>query len=167
MTMNEYARESGLAALEFARRVTLGLLEEFPEDKVLYQPFPGANHAVWIVGHIALTDDWFLTHLMPRTSKVPESWTKLFGQGSAPQTDPSAYPTVAELNDKLTDLRAELMDWFRSMSDEQLTTPLPEDWETFAPSYGGMMPSIAWHEGLHDGQLTVVRKSLGLAPKFG
>jgi hypothetical protein len=48
-----------------------------------------------------------------------------------------------------------------------LTSPLPKELETFARSYGGMMCSIAWHEGVHAGQLTVVRKSLGLAPKFG
>ena len=35
---------------------------------------------------------------------------------------------------------------------------------TFAANLGMLMTSIAWHEGLHAGQLTVVRKSLGLAP---
>ncbi|KPK45852.1 MAG: hypothetical protein AMK72_10460 [Planctomycetes bacterium SM23_25] len=61
---------NGVAMLEFARRVTLGLLEDIPEDKLFYQPFPGANHALWIIEHVAWDDSFFLTALAVRCKTV-------------------------------------------------------------------------------------------------
>ena len=52
------------------------------------------------------------------------------------------------------------------MSDAQLRSPLPEGFTGFATSFAALMSSLAWHEGLHTGQLTVVRKSLGLEPLY-
>ena len=52
------------------------------------------------------------------------------------------------------------------MSDDQLASPLPEDFKTFAPSLAALPSSIAWHEGMHSGQLTMIRKSLGIGRKF-
>ena len=53
------------------------------------------------------------------------------------------------------------------MSGERLAAALPEDWQVFAKSYGVLINTIAWHEGMHAGQLTVIRRELGLGPKFG
>ncbi|MCZ6816774.1 MAG: DinB family protein, partial [Planctomycetota bacterium] len=60
-----------------------------------------------------------------------------------------------------------LVAWFLSMSGERLAAALPEDWQVFAKSYGVLINTIAWHEGMHAGQLTVIRRELGLGPKFG
>ena len=38
-------RETGIAALMFARRVTMGLLEEISDDQFFFQPFDDVNHA--------------------------------------------------------------------------------------------------------------------------
>ena len=165
--MSNFARESGLAALAFARQMTVGFLDDIPKDKYVHQPMPGANHALWIAGHIAWTDDDFLSTFGVRDKKLPASWHKACGYQSKPTTKASDYPAMTEILDKLATLREELGNWFKSMSDEKMRSPLPEDWKTFAPNYAGLMNSMACHESLHAGQLTVVRKSLGLAPKFG
>ncbi len=44
---------------------------------------------------------------------------------------------------------------------------LTDDLQSFAPSHAALIPTIAWHEGMHIGQLTVIRKSLSLDPVFG
>jgi len=160
-------KSAGLATLAFARRNTLRLFEDIPADQLLHQPVPGGNHALWIVGHLAYVDDMFMTGLMPRASKLPENWANLFGQGSVPSGDASTYPAIAEIRERGEALRGELVGWFESMSEEKLLAPLPEEWKPFAPTYGAMMSSLAWHEGLHAGQLSVVRRSLGIGPKFG
>lgn len=157
---------NGVAMLEFARRVTLGLLEDIPEDKLFYQPFPGANHALWIIGHVAWDDNFFLTTLGGKQTDFPPAWNELFGVGSVLQPEPAAYPSLAEIRQQLEARRAGLIEWFKSMDGDQLVTALPEDYQTFARDYAALMTSIAWHEGLHAGQLTVVRKALGLKPRF-
>lgn len=161
------AGETGLATLAFARQKMLGLLEDIPEDKYLHQPLPGGNHTMWIIGHLAATDDTFMSGLKPRESRLPGEWGALFGRGSKPHGDASVYPSISELKEQLTDLREELMAWFGSMSEEQLASPLSEDWAPFGVNYASLMGSLAYHEGLHSGQLTMVRRSLGIAPRFG
>jgi hypothetical protein len=40
--------ESNLVALEYSRHFVNALLEAMTEDQLCHQPFPGANHALWI-----------------------------------------------------------------------------------------------------------------------
>lgn len=159
--------ESGIAALKFARQTTLGLLEGVPEDKLAHQPCVGANHALWIVGHLGCADLMFLTRVGNKSIESPENWAKLFGMGSVPLPDASAYPPLGKLKEALADNREALLGWFASMSAEELAKPLSDDFKSFASNHGMLMTSLAFHEGLHAGQLTVVRKSLGIAPMIG
>lgn len=162
-----FALECGLNALRFSRDVTFGLLEDIPADKLCHQPIPGANHAVWVLGHMANTDDSFLSALGARPAKFPESWGKLFGQGSTATPNASDYPSLDELKENMNIRREELTAWFSGLDDDKLAAPLPENLQHFASNHAALLSSIAWHEGLHAGQLTIVRKSLGIGPKFG
>lgn len=163
--MANSVRDIGLAGLKWSRNMTLGLLEDVPDDQLCVQPFPGANHALWVLGHLAWTDHYFVKELGKRASTC--EWDALFGMGSQPIADRAKYPSRGDLLGFAASRRGALLEWFGSMSESQLFTPLPKDWETFAPHYAGLMTATAWHEGLHAGQLTVVRKHLGLKPKFG
>ena len=63
--------------------------------------------------------------------------------------------------------RKALYDWIESLDEEQLMTPLPGDWSRFAPNNVGVLAALAWHEGLHAGQLSAVRRELGLPSSMG
>jgi len=165
--MSKTIVESGLIVLTFSRKALLGMLEDVPEDRWTHQPIASANHAAWIAGHLAHTDNYFLTAVAGMATRIPADWDELFGMGSQPVDDPSAYPSPAFLRDHLGARREELIAWFRSLTDAQARAPLPEALLSFAPTFGQLAHSLAWHEGMHTGQLTVVRKSLGIAPKFG
>lgn len=164
--MSNPALENGLTALGFARQVTLGLLEGIPEDKLFHQLTPGGNHAVWVTGHLTVTDDVFLTDVARREAKCSEAWHKLFGIGSGPTDNPDDYPPTPELRQHLDLRREELIGWFRSLDAATLAAPLPEALETVAKTYGASISTLAVHEGLHAGQLTMIRRSLGMGPKF-
>ena len=159
--------EGGLTVMAFSRKALLGMLEDVPEEQWAHQPIPHANHAAWITGHLAHTDNFFLTAVAGRTTKIPGEWDELFGMGSVPTPELKRYPAPADLRDFLGSLRADLVAWFQSLDERTAQAPLPEELRMFAPSKGALANSIAWHEGMHTGQLTVVRKSLGIAPKFG
>lgn len=165
--MSNPLRDNALTLLEFSRRNTLGFLEDVPEEAWFHQPFEGANHVAWIVGHLASTDGFFVTTFAGKASQVPESWNELFGRGSKPQPTPARYPPPSELRDVLARRREDLLAYFRGLPDNKLLEPLDSDWERFAPNRIGLAGSIAWHEGLHAGQLTAIRKSLGIGPRFG
>jgi len=165
--MSEFARTCGIEALKFARRITLGLLEGIEDQQFLHRPLPGGNHAMWIVGHIACEDDEFLSELAGRKQQLSKPWHDNFGMGSTPSDDASAYPSIAEIKTQLASLREQFLGWLQTMPEARLGQPLPESWATFAPNYAAFMSTAACHEMLHAGQLTVVRRSLGLKPVFG
>ena len=164
--MSNPALENGLAALGFARQVTLGLLEDIPEDKLLHQLTPGGNHAVWVIGHLTVTDDDFLAKVAGREAKCSEAWHNLFGTGSKPTDNPGDYPPISDLRQHLNLRRRELVGWFKSVDEAKLASPLPEELGTIAKTYGASMSTLAVHEGLHAGQLTMIRRALGIGPKF-
>jgi len=158
--------ENGLFRLDFARRVTLAMLEDVPFDRWCLQPVADANHAMWITGHLAAIDDFFLVNVGGRTSALPAGWTALFATGSKPVADLDAYPAPEVLMQQLAARREDLKSWFRSLGEEELLSPLPAGMR-FAANLAELMPSVAWHEAWHGGQLSLVRKALGLAPKLG
>lgn len=158
---------AGLEALGFSRRTFNKLLDSIPEAKLTAQPVAGMNHAAWLAGHVAMTDDFFLSEIAGQDPKCPAEWKETMWMGSTAVDDPSKYPPMSELRAMLADRRQALCDWFASRSDEQLIEKLPEDWQGFAENYAVLMSTIAAHETMHAGQLTVVRKGLGLNPVFG
>ena len=159
--------ENGVAILEFARRVTMAFLEDVPEDKMCHAPFPGANHAIWLIGHVTLVDD-DLPHRHGGVAKeCPEQWQHLFGMGSAPLPERSSYPPTDELIAQFGATRIRLIEWYRSLPEARLLEPLQGESANFAPNLAGMMATIACHECLHAGQLRVITQNLGQPPKFG
>ncbi len=159
--------ETGLAALAFSRHILDGFLSDFPEEKLTYQPFPGANHVLWNAGHLALTDDFFLIQLGGKQAQCPESWNELFWMGSTPIDEPGKYPSLAEIQKALQDNRAALVKWFKAMTPEELTEPLPDDYEGFASDRCKLISTIACHETMHTGQISVIRNALKLKRQFG
>lgn len=165
--MATHILETGLATLAFARKATLGLLDGLTDDQWLHQPFAGANHAMWIAGHIACSDEYFTNKVGGRPFNKFEAWQDKFFMNSKPTAEAKAYPPVTEVREALANNREQLISWFQTMDAAKLAAPLPDDLKDFAPTHGALIGTIAWHEGLHAGQLTVVRKSLGLSPVFG
>lgn len=159
--------DNGLVALEFARRTTLTLVEEIPQDKFCHQPFAGANHPLWNLGHLAVTDDYFMNELAQRQRGCPEGWWQMFGMGSEPKASLGDYPPIQEVQEAMHQRREEFIGWFKSMDEKALSGPLPDQWKGFARSYGALMSTVGCHEAMHAGQITVIRKSLGMKPKFG
>lgn len=159
--------ESGLAALAFARSVSTKLIEGIPADQSMLQPVPDANHLRWIAGHLAWTDDAFLTMVTGAESGIPADWGAKFGYGSTVSSDPADYPELDALREACDERRGALIAWLESLSDEELMQPLPENLASFAPSIAALMGTMAAHEGMHAGQLTIIRKCLKLERVLG
>ena len=161
------AREHAIGMLEFARRMTDQLLEDIPEDKLLHQPVGGGNHALWVIGHLVVTDDLFAGVYDGGQRKLPGQYNELFGMGSKPTSDAAAYPPMSQVRQHSAATRQRLLDAAAAADQDTLDAALPEEFQGFAPSRLRFLLHLAWHEGLHDGQLTMIRRSLGIGPKVG
>ncbi len=166
-TTTTTTHESARAVLEFARQITLKMVDDIPGEKICSRPLDKSNHALWVLGHLAVTDDWFACTIGNSESVLDESWGPLFGMKSEPSDDASTYPSLEAVKAGLERSRASLLSAFESMDEQQLQSPLPEDLKGFAPNVGGAAFSLAWHEGFHAGQLSAVRRSLGLPLAMG
>lgn len=152
-------------ALVHARNVTEKILVELdrPEDWIV-RPAVEANHALWITGHLAVTDNR-LTRLIDKNRMIDLSdWHPLFGKGSSPIDDLSAYPTPDEVLERLRERRENLLDVLQACSETDFNKPTPEGAPFFMPNVGYVFQMAAWHEALHTGQLTIIHRKLGKTP---
>jgi uncharacterized damage-inducible protein DinB len=156
-----------LRQLEMIRDTSEKMLAAFqtPEDWT-HQVVPGTNHALWFAGHMAMTDNYFISQIDPKQAKTFEGWDKLFEMGSQPTDNPDDYPPVAEVVDAMRDRREVLLDLLRGRSDAELAAPLAEGAPEFLPDLGSVFEMTTWHETLHVGQVSVVRRGLGHRPLF-
>jgi uncharacterized damage-inducible protein DinB len=159
--------ETGLAALAFSRRMLEKSLDGIPEDKRCSQVAPGTNTPIWVLAHIADTDDFFLSRLAGEDRQMPEAWEGRFSMKSKPETDADRAPTFAEARKVAEANRERLVTWFEGMSDDKLNELLPEELRPFAVNYGTLMCTLAAHESYHAGQVSSVRRVLDLPSTFG
>ena len=158
--------ESNLVALEYSRHFVNALFEAMTEDQLCHQPFPGANHALWIMGHLASVDAFLLQACGGPSDPQLLAMQPLFFMKSQPSPNLSDYPPVAQVRAWFDLTRKTVLDWFRSQNEQDLSTPLPEGLREIAPDRLCLIARLAIHEAGHAGQLTMIRKSLGLPPVF-
>ena len=77
------------------------------------------------------------------------------------------HPDRVELLETMSSARRELVDWITSLPESKLADPVPEPYREFAPDYLSVPTTLTWHEGFHAGQLSAIRRSLGLPRIFG
>lgn len=157
---------AGLNAMRFGRGFLKRMLEKTPDEIYFSQAHEGANHAAWVVGHLASTDDFILSSLSGRPSALPPEWAKPFVGGSVCHPDASKYPPRAELERKLDETRAALEEWYTSLTDEQLATPVQGDLAMFIPAFSAIGASCSFHDAFHSAQISASRRASGLPPMF-
>ncbi|MCA9271650.1 MAG: DinB family protein [Phycisphaerales bacterium] len=159
-------RKVTLDSLRFGRGFLHMMLEKTPDELFCTPAFPGANHAAWVVGHLATTDEFFYKTLAGGEGVLPKSWDELFGMNSKCEADSSKYPTRTELMAALNERREKLEAWFAALTDEDLMQPITGELEMFAKTVAQLGPSLSFHDGFHAAQISAARRASGLAPMF-
>jgi uncharacterized damage-inducible protein DinB len=147
------------------RQMSERLLADFrtPEEWT-FQVHPACNHALWFAGHMATSDNFFLSLVAPdKATDLPDFQTK-FGMGSQPTNDPAAYPPPENVVTAMRERRQTLLDALQKMSDEELNRKTPPGAPEFLPDVASVFELAVWHEGQHSGQLSVARRALGHKP---
>lgn len=150
--------------LVFSRGFTERLLDDFKTpDDWMTTPVGSSNHAMWIVGHLAVAENFFIK-LAGGEVDVREDYAKLFGKGSTPKSNAGDYPESSEVLAYLRQRREALLETLDHCSEEDFAKPTPEGAPPFMHDLGAMFQMMVWHESLHSGQLTTIRRSLGHGP---
>lgn len=139
------------------------LVADVPDDRMAEQPATGVNHPAWILGHLSVTAD-FMYGLMGCPSELPREWVNLYKTGSTPQSDRSLYPGKQELLAQLVARHERVVAAFKGVTKRSLSKPTPiEGFNQVFPTIGdAVIYGLTTHEGVHLGQLSAWRRSLGL-----
>ena len=147
------------------RQMSERLLADFqtPEQWV-FQVHPSCNHALWFAGHMAQSDNFFISLVAPgRAKELPEFPAK-FGMGSQPTSSPGDYPPPESVLAAMRERRGVLMEILSDMTDDDLARKLPAGTPDFLSDVGSVFELAIWHEGQHNGQISVTRRAMGHKP---
>ncbi len=161
-------KDNILYSLAQSRKMAEGMIDALKsQDDWMYQSHPKANHAMWIVGHLGLADNMFLSRLNPEADAKPEGWDDLFWFGSEVYADAAKYPSSDEVLSFFRERREKLLKAINGLTDEFLDSPTPDEGMfSDAPNMAQMLIFVSYHEGVHSGQLSVAHRGLGHAPLY-
>jgi uncharacterized damage-inducible protein DinB len=153
--------------LQTIRQLNEQMLPAFasPQDWT-QQIFPGANHALWIVGHLALVDNNVLGRFFSKSLDKP-AYSEKFGRGSKPSPNAADYPSPEDVLALFRERRSALVNSIEGFPTADFEKPVPPGLPPFVQNVGQMFAFVAVHEATHTGQLSMCRRALGHAPVVG
>lgn len=155
-----------------AARIMFGLLSQqlngFEDADLVKQPGGVKNHAIWSLGHITVSTNSILALLGQEKFQPVIVWEKLFGGGSQPSDDRSAYPSLKELMSGLNEVLNRVEKAYLSASSEVLRSPTKVDWlAKMCPTTGSAVVFLLTaHLSEHIGQVSAWRRAMGKQPLF-
>lgn len=149
-------------------RVSQGMmnkhLEGLSPEQYLHRAVPGSNCTAWLLGHLILTDRSALTGLKPDASlpELPAGFEARFSrEPGAPAA--SDFGDVTLLAPLFNQSRDALIAAVEQASVDTLQAPLEKPHPRFKTA-AEKMQLMGLHVVLHIGQISTIRRSLGMPP---
>ncbi len=161
------ATKRSFQAAKFAHAIVINAVSGFPGDKATFQTSATDNHLLWHLGHLATNYNWFAAAIDGKPAGGSEADKKLFGMGSKPEANAGVYPPMAELRKRLDAGWQRFAAAAESLKDDDAAKPSLIESGGFLSDRLDAIDKCAWHDGWHAGQLSGLRKALGLKSVFG
>jgi len=162
-----HTKEAIQFALTLSDKAVMGLIEQMKDDPTRFPTPNGGCHPLWVLGHLTLIEGNLPAVLFGETNPVA-GWHKLFGEGSEPVNDASAYPSSSEILKKYQQLRERNLEILAALTETDLdksTVAPPRGREHEFATFGRSFLTIALHQALHRSHLTDALRSAGrIAP---
>ncbi|MBG9565080.1 DinB family protein [Brevibacillus agri] len=119
------------------------------------------NNIRWNIGHILLTQDYLL--LGPAKMNCPPSYAAMFSPGTKPADWQGNIPSLETLAAQLKEQHARIKEQFQSRLNESLPKPFELGDKGVMHTYGEIMVFTLFHEGMHIGMISSLRKAIAVA----
>tara|TARA_R110002095_G_scaffold189660_1_gene167331 strand:- start:49922 stop:50431 length:510 start_codon:yes stop_codon:yes gene_type:complete len=153
-----------IEGMEKSRGFLLGLLTSLSDEQLAARAGGAGNHALWIMGHIAQSDDAVVSAFTNEPSCLPDGHDALFAAKTSVSDNATDYPSRDELLERMTNARERVVGWVKSLDDQSSLQASPEQLAAFAPNPIAAAHGVSLHEFMHAGQVATIRASLGLQP---
>lgn len=146
---------------DMIRGMFLAGIAELSEEEVDIVPNGYKNNIRWNIGHILLIQDYML--FGPEGMKCPPYYGAMFAPGTSPadwkKDGPSLETFVAQLKEQHVRVKEEL----HSRLNEPLPKPFQLGDKGTIHTYGEMMIFTLFHEGMHIGYISSLKKGIALS----
>lgn len=141
------------------------LIEKFTEDlsdaEYFCAPIDGANHAGWILGHIACSEDTIVSLIGGTPTRLAQTVHGLFRKGSSCLVDASEYPLRKEIDELFRNSRANTVEALGAFDKDKWRDPSPEEGpRDLFPTLGALWGLVGTHQFWHIGQLAMCRAAM-------
>jgi len=132
------------------------------DDSSAVKQAPGLpNHLIWILGHLALYNHRAAERISG--AETPLGWDpEPFSFQSSPTADRSAYPPLETALERWRESLATLETAVRALAADHQAMHRTIPWGTVQVPLPAFLARMIAHNGVHCGQLTDIRRALGL-----
>jgi hypothetical protein len=145
------------------------LIEKFTADlsdaEYFKPPIAGANHAAWVLGHIACSEDSMVSPLTGTKLRLPDATHALFKGGSKCLPDASNYPSRKQIDELFRNTRAHTIEALKTFDVAKFDRPGPDNLpKDLFPTVGSVWALQGTHQFWHIGQLSGCRVAMNKPP---
>lgn len=161
-------RDHLIAQLRWARERSYELINTVPESLWYTIPAGIASHVAWQVGHLAVAQYGLMLFRQRGraegdTQLMPGWLRKQFGRGSQPSSSPESMPTPEDLRGHLDAIHQRSIEEASQLSAATLREACDLPYSVY-PTKLGALTLVSIHEGIHAGQIGLIRRGHGLEP---
>lgn len=157
---------AAIDAARWTKSVTDKLVADVPEHQITHQVQGVPNHFLWTLGHLTTFYSWATGLLGGTPTPLDERFQQRFGYKSQPVNNASAYPSLDSVRRGRDQAFHAMIEAARALGVTDVDQPTAMDSHGFAKSRLDVLHKAAWHEGWHHGQLSLLRRDLGLPGLF-
>jgi hypothetical protein len=164
------ARDHLIAQMRWTRQYTLQLIESVPHELWYVQPAGACSHLAWQVGHLAVAQYGLMLFRQRGRAEgdlelLPGWLRKSFGKGTSPMqaADRPAAATPTGLLDLLAAIHEAALRETATYTYASLLEPTDMPYAAYPVKLGALL-FCPIHEGIHAGQIGMLRRLHGLEP---
>jgi hypothetical protein len=143
----------------------LAIIADFAGDDWFFQPAPGAQHALWLCGHAASSQDTLVFQRCLGTAVLDAGFKQHFAPGDAIRScDPADWPTPDAVLAEMAGMHDRTLAAVRQLTDADLAKPAAGKDGGRHPHYDTVQGAISPSgppRSLPRGQLALIRRMLG------
>lgn len=162
------ARDLVLQQIAWARQYTKLLIDSIPLELWYQRPAGFNSHFAWQVGHLAVAQYGLMLFRqrgrLPGDLEIMPGWLrKQFGKGTTPSESAEGMPTPTDLLGLFDRIHQQALEEAAQLTATVLAEPTEMPFTAYPIKLGALL-FCPIHEGIHAGQIGVLRRLHGLDP---
>lgn len=152
--------------MRFIRTRTLAALDAVSEEMADQIPEGFNNSIRWNLGHIFVAQEKLVHGFVQEEPQLPSHYVEWFNANTSPHTWEKEAPSLQEIREQLAQQPNRLEETFKGRLSEEGSQPYQMGPDIVFTTLAEVISFANWHEGLHQGAITSLKRALGAEKLF-